>query len=721
MNYIFMGFLLTSVIGTVLSVVLTLLKPITRKVFSSGWHYYMWLVVLLVMTLPIRFTIPESNVTKTSFSETITHTDNQNENIETLGFSEIQPQHITSKEVVEPKESSVIQTLKSRFDNKFTQIAYIWLVVAIILFVLKVSRYMIFLRKIYKHSEAISCPEVKEYTKRQIKTRESNTIGSPLVVGIFRPTLLLPKADITKQQLHNILKHECTHIKRHDILYKWFVCMVKCIHWFNPAIYFINKQINIDCEISCDLSVVKQMDEQEEKVYVETILSLLSHNNTKSVPMTTGMTGNKKILKRRFIMIKEKIKISKRITVISGILAILILITTVFASGVLNHALFKPFNNSIIKLNTDKVTSNEFNLLFVGLDNNNRADTIMILTVQENGIKGLSIPRNTIFFGQKISDFLATENGDQAVIDAIRQKLSVPVHYYAKMDLSAIKQIIDNVDGIDFEVPMDMIYDDPHQNLHINLKKGNHNLNGEEVCQLLQFRQGYTEGDLSRIQLHQQFIKEFIKQKFNKENIDKAPELFKIISNNIVTTYPISNLEQDMKTISAINSNNIVFETIPGKNAIHNGIAVYEIDLNDNIELADKSNESKTFVWPTESTKVTRGLETRVHPITGEVKHHNGVDISADENSPVFSAISGEVTKTGFDTEFGNYVIIQNSSGIKTYYGHLSSVEVKNGDITEPKTVIGKVGKTGTATGACLHFEIQINGEYMNPEQLISN
>ena len=148
MNYIFMGFLLTSVIGTVLSVVLTLLKPITRKVFSSGWHYYMWLVVLLVMTLPIRFTIPESNVTKTSFSETITHTDNQNENIETLGFSEIQPQHITSKEVVEPKESSVIQTLKSRFDNKFTQIAYIWLVVAIILFVLKVSRYMIFLRKI---------------------------------------------------------------------------------------------------------------------------------------------------------------------------------------------------------------------------------------------------------------------------------------------------------------------------------------------------------------------------------------------------------------------------------------------------------------------------------------------------------------------------------------------------------------------------------------------
>jgi len=70
---------------------------------------------------------------------------------------------------------------------------------------------------------------------------------------------------------------------------------------------------------------------------------------------------------------------------------------------------------------------------------------------------------------------------------------------------------------------------------------------------------------------------------------------------------------------------------------------------------------------------------------------------------------------TGFDSNFGNYVVIENDSGVRLYYGHLSSVEISEGDIVKQKDVIGKVGKTGKATGANLHFEIQINGEYRDP------
>ena len=59
MAQIFTSFLLTSVIGTTLGLILTLLKPLTRKIFSSAWHYYIWLVVLMVMVLPIRLNLPE--------------------------------------------------------------------------------------------------------------------------------------------------------------------------------------------------------------------------------------------------------------------------------------------------------------------------------------------------------------------------------------------------------------------------------------------------------------------------------------------------------------------------------------------------------------------------------------------------------------------------------------------------------------------------------------
>ncbi len=579
MAQIFTAFLLASGIGTVLALILTLSKSVTRKVFSGDWHYYMWLVVLLVMVLPIRLNLPEKPVTTLPVSETVTITDNQAKNIETPIIIEKQPELITPEQYTQPENVSTVQAVKDFLRGKVLLFSFIWLMGAVLLFLIKIISYLIFLIKIHKHSELISCPEVKVYTNRKIRTRVSDTICSPLMIGIIRPTLLLPKTDITPEQLHNVLAHEMTHLKRNDILYKWFVGIVKCIHWFNPAIYFISKQINIDCEISCDLAVVKEMDEQQEKGYVETILSLLTHNNSKAIPLTTGMTGNKETLKRRFTMIKNKIKVSKKIAIISGILAVLILATTIFASGVLNGTFFKTYNNSIMELNTDQVTGHDFNLLFVGLDNNNRADTIMLIKVQDGSVHGLSIPRNTLFEDKRISDILASENGDQAAIDIIKQNLSVPIHYYAKLDLIAIKKIVDAVGGVDFDVPMNMVYDDPYQDLHINLKQGRHTLNGEEVCQLLQFRRGYSEGDLSRIQLHQQFLKEFMQQKLNKENIDKVPKIFKTIADNIQTNYQLSNFKQDMQIISAIKSDNIKFNTIAGDLIAYESMPLYQIDF----------------------------------------------------------------------------------------------------------------------------------------------
>lgn len=94
MAQIFTSFLLTSVIGTSLALILTLLKPITRKIFSSAWHYYMWLVVLLVMVLPIRLNLPEMAVSTSPIFETVTIADNQVEITETPIIIETQPEQI---------------------------------------------------------------------------------------------------------------------------------------------------------------------------------------------------------------------------------------------------------------------------------------------------------------------------------------------------------------------------------------------------------------------------------------------------------------------------------------------------------------------------------------------------------------------------------------------------------------------------------------------------
>ena len=347
MAQIFTALLLTSGIGTALALILTLLKPITRKVFSGGWNYYMWLVVLLVMVLPIRLNLPEKPVTTPPISETATITDNQTGNTETP-LIDTQPEQITQAQPMQPEKVSTVQVIKDFMSGKVLLFSFIWLIGAVLLFLIKIISYLIFLVKIHKHSELISCPEVKAYTNRKIRTRVSDTICSPLMIGIIRPTLLLPKTDITPEQLHNVLAHEMTHVKRNDILYKWFVSTVKCIHWFNPAIYIISKQINIDCEISCDLAVVKEMDEQQEKGYVATILALLTQNNSKAIPLTTGMTGNKKMLKRRFTMIKKRKRIGKITQILSTVLAVIILATAVFTSGVLATEILKEGNSENI-------------------------------------------------------------------------------------------------------------------------------------------------------------------------------------------------------------------------------------------------------------------------------------------------------------------------------------------------------------------------------------
>ena len=693
MAHIFQSFLLTSAIGTMLACLLLMLRPLSRRVFTAHWHYYMWLIVLVVMLLPVSFKLPEKVILQAPQTSHSTITENQSQAPETPVISVSYTPSTTEKE---PQ----IAPSPLLSDNNLYLLGCIWFIGVIAFIFIKASNYAIFLHRLHKYSVPATCPELSSYTKRTVKVRRSSQINSPLVTGIFSPTLLLPDIDMDKVQLDNILSHEMMHLKRGDVFVKWLVAFTKCVHWFNPAIYFIANQIDTDCEISCDMAVVKNMTSDEKKSYIETILSLLSHNNAKPAPLTTGMTGNKKTLKRRFIMIKNNIKFSKKSVIISAILAVIIFSVALLIGGLLN-------GNLINRIDTDKPASADFNLLFVGVDNSERADTIMLIKCKEDSIHGLSIPRDTRITNLRISDIWAS-GGIQAVIDALRTKLNEPIHYYAKLNLSGVSEIIDTLGGIDFYVPMNMEYSDPYQDLHINLKEGEFTLNGDGVKQLLQFRPGNsTHGDLTRIDIHQQFIKSFAKRKITAENLSKSQQIFKLISENLETNYPVSDLKNNKNLLSAVQNNNMIFETISGYATTYNGLPVYEL------------SQEISFVWPTESTTISQGFGTRTHPITGEKKTHNGVDIKAPENAPVYSAIYGTVTETGFDAKFGNYIIIQDNTGIKTYYGHLSDVLVEKNTAVKKKSLIGKVGKTGQATGANLHFEIMQNGTYLNPEEFL--
>lgn len=124
---------------------------------------------------------------------------------------------------------------------------------------------------------------------------------------------------------------------------------------------------------------------------------------------------------------------------------------------------------------------------------------------------------------------------------------------------------------------------------------------------------------------------------------------------------------------------------------------------------------SQGFVWPCDGD-ISNPFGEKKNPATNEVIKHNGVDIVAPEGTNVKSAIYGTVAETGYNAERGYFIIVERDNIQVVYSGLMQEMSVAKDDEVIRGQNIGKVGKTGTSTGAHLHFEVLINGEYYNPE-----
>ncbi len=330
LEYIFKSLLCAGAAGTVLAVLMALVKPLTKKRFPAAWHYYMWIAVVIVMLAPARFNV---SLPQIRFAPS----DNAPTRIEQSAPIQI-PKNDIQTDIAAPVQTETAPVTPTQnepegFNFTFETAAWIWFIVAAGLFVWRLAKYWAFIIKLKRNSVAAECSELENYTKRKIPVRESKNAMSPLMVGFFKPRLILPDKDIDADRLGYILRHETTHLRRGDILWKWLVTIAKCVHWFNPAVYFIASRINAECEISCDAIVTRGMSENERGEYINTILSLLTTSNP--APLTTQMSGNAKRLAERFTMINTARRAGKKAAAVSSILAVCVLGAAIFAGGVM--------------------------------------------------------------------------------------------------------------------------------------------------------------------------------------------------------------------------------------------------------------------------------------------------------------------------------------------------------------------------------------------------
>ena len=123
------------------------------------------------------------------------------------------------------------------------------------------------------------------------------------MIGFFRPSIILPAKELGSKELSYIFAHELIHYKRRDMFYKWLIEIAACVHWFNPFVYLLGKEVNRTCELSCDEAVVLILGDKTKREYGDMLISFVRADNQyksslASVTLTDDADNNKEKIRR---------------------------------------------------------------------------------------------------------------------------------------------------------------------------------------------------------------------------------------------------------------------------------------------------------------------------------------------------------------------------------------------------------------------------------------
>jgi beta-lactamase regulating signal transducer with metallopeptidase domain len=144
---------------------------------------------------------------------------------------------------------------------------------------------------------------------------------TPMLIGLFRPAIILPDRDFTDEQLKSILLHELTHLRRSDVLVKWLAAFACAVHWFNPLVWLLRREIDRACELACDEAVVRKLDPSDRQRYGDTLLRVAAEAKAPRAVLSTTLCEEKKALAERLVAIARH----KRITGVAIALSVALL------------------------------------------------------------------------------------------------------------------------------------------------------------------------------------------------------------------------------------------------------------------------------------------------------------------------------------------------------------------------------------------------------------
>lgn len=312
-----------SLSGSIVAGLIFAVKPLFNNRVSKTFQYYIWVVVLLRLFLPIS---PELSLMNNVFYPTETDSDISASAMITPSDAQGNISSSLSLPVqkkVEAGEYNGDSDHSRYLRDLFAQTALIvWLLGVLITLSFQFINYVHFISRLKRSNIAVTAEEQELFHKLRMKNSRvrlfrNRFASTPMLVGILSPCIIVPDVKFTPKQLENILRHELAHLRRFDTGLKWFTVLVTALHWFNPIMIFIKREINRACELACDEAVIKGLSTSDKQAYGETLISVVAERKYPIGVLSTTMCEEKKTLKERLAAIMKYSKKSKWMVVLA--------------------------------------------------------------------------------------------------------------------------------------------------------------------------------------------------------------------------------------------------------------------------------------------------------------------------------------------------------------------------------------------------------------------
>lgn len=351
-----MDILAFSIIGSILVLLIILIKAIFKEKLNCYMHYYIWLLLIIKLIFPIGI---KSNISIYNISNLIIN-NTAVENMRVTDGIASNSKVIDKSAVNKVNSVYTYKSVKSNGIDKFDILFGVWSAGALFsLFLFFYSSVKI--RYIINHKEEDADSKFNKILdecrgiigiNKNIKLICTDKIDGPSIYGLFNPVIFIPvniEKNITKEQFKYIVLHELSHFKRKDMIINIIASLLKSIYWFNPIILYGFYKMRQDCEIACDAQAISYLKNDEKISYGETVIALSQKLlRIQWLPGTNSFAINKFEIKRRIIMISKYKKITKKSIAFGIILIAAIGIVALSSSMACSQ------NNAASKVNNNK-------------------------------------------------------------------------------------------------------------------------------------------------------------------------------------------------------------------------------------------------------------------------------------------------------------------------------------------------------------------------------